>query len=586
MPRSFYAFRIHHLLSANSTKSKNLMTGFLPNVAYILPLLLFCSLPLAGTAQKGAGTVAQGEVSKVWVADLGNGSYKNPILHADYSDPDICQVGDDFYMTASSFNAIPGLPILHSRDLVNWQLIGHALDRQGPFEHFARPQHGNGVWAPAIRHHTGEFYIYWGDPDFGIYMVKAKNAAGPWEAPVLVQAGKGLIDPCPLWDEEGKAYLVHAYAGSRAGIKSILVVKKMSPEGTRLLDEGTMVFDGHKAHPTVEGPKFYKRNGYYYIFAPAGGVATGWQLVLRAKSIYGPYEERVVLEQGKTDINGPHQGGWVELQNGESWFVHFQDKGAYGRIVHLQPMRWKNDWPVIGEDKDGDGKGQPVLVHKKPAIDKIYSPSTPADSDEFNGNALGRKWQWHANPKATWAFAAGNRGQLRLFTDQLPEGGKNLWDAPNLLLQKFPAEEFTATTKLSFHPNDKLENERVGLLVMGEDYAHLSLLSKKDGLYLAYTTAEKAHEGTPEKEAILGKLTGNTVYFRVGVSKGASCQFSYSEDGKVFKMAGSPFTAVPGRWIGAKVGLFALRQDKINDSGYADVDWFRLLPEPAKLTNN
>ena len=552
---------------------------------YSTIILLAAAAPCAWAQQSAQQThpVSQADpVSKVWVADLGNGMYKNPILHADYSDPDICQVGDDFYMTASSFNAVPGLPILHSKDLVNWQLIGHALDRLPPFDHFAHPQHGNGVWAPAIRHHKGAFYIYWGDPDFGIYMVKAKDPAGPWEEPVLVQEGKGLIDPCPLWDEEGKAYLVHAYAGSRAGIKSILVVHQMSPDGTRLLDAGNIVFDGHVAHPTVEGPKFYKRGGYYYFFAPAGGVSTGWQLALRSKDPLGPYEERVVMEQGSTNINGPHQGGWVELKNGEHWFVHFQDKEAYGRVVHLQPMKWVNGWPVIGEDKDGDGKGEPVLTHKKPNVGSTYAVATPPESDEFNGNRLGRQWQWHANPKATWAFPAGSKGYLRLYTDQLPAEGKNLWDAPQLMLQKFPAEAFAATTKLSFYPNEKLENERVGLLVMGEDYAQLSLVSKADGLYLVYATAEKAHQGSPEKEELIRKLKGNEVYLRVKVDKGAKCQFSYSEDGKKFKEVGKPFTAVPGRWIGAKVGLFALRQDKINDSGYADVDWFRIEPLTGK----
>ncbi|UII34601.1 glycoside hydrolase 43 family protein [Fulvivirga ulvae] len=518
------------------------------------------------------------DLSEVWVADQGNGTFKNPILYADYSDPDICKVGDDFYMTSSSFNAIPGLPILHSKDLVNWKLIGYALDRQAPFDHFSKPQHGNGVWAPSIRYHNNEFYIYYGDPDFGIYMVKAKKAEGPWEEPVLVQEGKGLIDPCPLWDEDGNAYLVHAFAGSRAGIKSVLVVNKMSPDGTKLLDEGTIVFDGHENHPTMEGPKFYKRNGYYYIFAPAGGVPTGWQTVLRSKNVYGPYEDRIVMDQGNTAINGPHQGGWVELESGESWFAHFQDREAYGRIVHLQPMVWKNDWPVIGEDLDGDGKGQPVMIYKKPNVGKSYSKETPPDTDEFSGNRLGVQWQWHANPKAGWAFPNAAAGKLRLYTDQLPEGAKSLWGAPNLLLQKFPALEFAVTTQLTFHPNEELENEQTGLLVMGEDYAHISLVSKKDGLYVAFTTANDVRHGNEEKQEIITKLKGNEAYFRLEVRAGAKCQFSYSENGRKFKPVGEEFTAVPGRWIGAKVGIFAVRQDKINDSGYADYDWFRVTP--------
>ena len=356
-------------------------------------------------------------ISKVWVADQGDGTYKNPVLHADYSDPDVCRVGDDFYMTSSSFDAVPGLPILHSKDLVNWELIGHALKRQIPIEHFEKTQHGNGVWAPAIRYHKNEFYIYYPDPDFGIYLTKASHPTGPWSAPVLVEEGKGLIDPCPLWDSDGKVYLVHGWAGSRAGIKSILTVKRLNVSGDKVLDEGTLVYDGHLTDATVEGPKFYKRNGYYYIFAPAGGVSTGWQLVLRSKNVYGPYERRVVMDQGSSPVNGPHQGAWVDTKpvNGKSqdWFLHFQDKMEYGRVVHLQPMKWVNDWPVIGEDTDGDGKGQPVLSYKKPNVGQRSAVKTPEESDEFNALTLAKQWQWQANPKGIW-FTTSAQGFLRL----------------------------------------------------------------------------------------------------------------------------------------------------------------------------
>ncbi|WBL45139.1 glycoside hydrolase 43 family protein [Algoriphagus halophytocola] len=517
----------------------------------------------------------QNVVSNVWVADQGDGTYINPILHADYSDPDVVRVGEDFYMTASSFNAVPGLPILHSKDLVNWSLVNYALERQVPLDHFAKPQHGNGVWAPAIRYHEGEFYIYWGDPDFGIYMVKAKDPLGQWEEPVLVEAGKGLIDPCPLWDEDGKAYLSHAFAGSRAGIKSVLVVKPMNWEGTKTTGAGKLVFDGHDAHPTVEGTKFYKRNGYYYIFAPAGGVSKGWQLILRSKSPYGPYEEYISLAQGDTPINGPHQGAWIATESGEDWFVHFQDVEAYGRITHLQPMSWKNDWPTMGEDPDGDGTGQPVLKYKKPSVTANQAISTPADSDEFDGGDIGLQWQWQANPGATWAFANPAKSKLRLFTAQLPEDAKNLWEVPNLLLQKFPAEEFTTTTSLEFYLNPKLQNEQVGLIVMGMSYAYLSLESTDDGISLNYVTCIDAENGNPEVKKELAKLDTNSIQLRVKVEKGGVCTFSYSNDGKNFKEIEEIFTAVPGKWIGAKVGLFAIRNTKTNDSGFADVDWFR-----------
>jgi len=533
-------------------------------------LISAIAAPLLCSAQQNDNTVSQ-----VWVADRGDGTYRNPVLYADYSDPDVCRVGEDFYLTASSFNCIPGLPILHSRDLVNWKLINYALPHGlEPASVFNTPQHGKGVWAPCIRYHNGEYYIYYPDPDYGIFMVKAKDPAGEWSEPVLVKGGRGLIDPSPLWDDDGRAYLVHAFAGSRAGIKSILVVCRMNTEGTKLLDNGVMVFDGHDAHPTLEGPKFYKRNGYYYIFAPAGGVATGWQLVLRSKNVYGPYDARIVMDQGKSSINGPHQGGWVELANGENWFLHFQDQGPYGRVVHLQPMVWKNDWPVIGEDRDNDGKGEPVLTYKKPAVGKGNGVATPPDTDEFNSTTISLAWQWHANTQPYWAYPTGPSGYLRLFSYPVPVSFKNLWDVPNLLLQKFPAGEFTATAKLTFKP--RFEGEKAGLVILGRDYSYIAVRKAGNALVVGQTACNGADKGAGETMQAEKPVQGNTLYLRVTVSAGAKCVFSYSEDGKQFQPLGQTFTAREGMWIGAKVGLFCLRETTTNDAGFADVDWFRI----------
>lgn len=510
-------------------------------------------------------------VSKVWVADNGDGTYKNPIIHADYSDPDVIRVGDDYYMVASSFDAVPGLPILHSKDLVNWTIIGHALKRQPPFDHFSQTQHGNGVWAPSIRYHNNQFYIFYPDPDFGIYVTTTTKIDGEWTEPYMVEPGKGLIDPCPFWDEDGKVYLVHAFAGSRAGIKNILVIKQMNATASKTLDAGTLVYDAHGIETTVEGPKLYKRNGYYYIFAPAGGVSTGWQIVLRSKNIYGPYERKIVMEQGKTIINGPHQGAWVTTQKGEDWFVHFQDKDAYGRVVHLQPMQWKNNWPVIGEDKDGDGKGNPILQYKKPNVGGSYTKQTPQDADEFGRQQLGLQWQWQANPQQTWSYLY--QGNLRLFSQQMADTAKNYWQVPNVLLQKFPAEIFTATTKISFHPN--IENEKIGFVIMGEDYAYISVVKKADGFYIANAVCKQAIKGNTETEKIITKINSGEIYFKVRVDTGAVCSFSYSEDGEHYHSIAETFTARPGRWIGAKLGYFCTRNKVTNDAGYADVDWIR-----------
>ena len=514
------------------------------------------------------------EISKVWVADNGDGTYTNPVLYADYSDPDAVRVDDDYYLVASSFNCVPGLPILHSRDLVNWELIGHALEKQPPFDVFDKVQHGGGVWAPCIRYHNNEFYIYYPDPDFGVYMVKATNPKGPWSEPLLVQAGKGLIDPSPLWDTDGKAYLVYALAGSRAGVKSVILINRMNADGTKLLGNSVMLIDGHKNHPTIEGPKIYKRNGWYYIFAPAGGVPTGWQMVMRSKNIFGPYEDKIVMAQGKTDINGPHQGAWVDTKTGENWFLNFQDLGAYGRVLHLNPMKWESDWPVIGVDTDGDGCGEPVRTYKKPNVGKTYPKITPPESDEFNGSELGLQWQWHANYQTTWGFPSGNLGFFRLNCIPCPVEAKNLWGISNMLLQKFPAEEFTATTKLTF--DARFDKEEVGLIVMGLDYGRLTVKREDRKLNLYVANCKNADKGTVEDLVPGPELNSNLVYFRVTVKKGAECSFSYSTDGVSFTSLGNSFKAREGKWIGAKIGLYALREGIINDAGSADIDWFRV----------
>lgn len=510
----------------------------------------------------------------VWVADRGDGTYRNPILYADYSDPDAIRVGDDFYMTASSFDAVPGLPILHSKDLVNWELIGHALRRQPPYDVYDHTRHGDGAWAPAIRYHAGEFYIFYPDPDYGIYMIRSADPAGPWSEPLLIKKAKGWEDPCPLWDDDGKAYLVSAMSASRSGIKSVLIVSRMAPDGTKLLDDGVLVYDGHEKNPTIEGPKLYKRNGYYYIFAPAGGVSTGWQTVLRSKKVYGPYETKVVLAQGHTDVNGPHQGAWVETQSGQSWFLHFQEKEPYGRIVYLEPMKWIADWPVIGSDPDGDGTGEPVASFKKPDVGKNWQVATPPDSDEFNAERIGVQWQWQANLQTNWAFPSSALGVLRLIAVPAPENSRNLWDVPNLLLQKFPAPAFTATTKLTFHT--QTDGDRAGLLIMGLDYAYLAISRRSGNLVITQEVCKEADRGSSDLEIAEVPALSDTAYLRAHVAIGGQVTFSYSSDGTNFLAIGELFQPREGRWIGAKIGLFATRSGAAREYGYADFDWFRM----------
>lgn len=524
--------------------------------------------------------------SEVWVSDEGNGMYRNPVLHADYSDPDVCAVGEDYFLTASSFNCTPGLPILHSKDLVNWKIVNYALKKVEPVEYYNEPRHGKGVWAPSIRFHEGMYYIYWGDPDFGIFMVKTRDPYGEWDAPVLVKAGKGMIDPCPLWDDDGRVYLAHAWAGSRAKFNSVLTVCELNKEGTAVISDQVLVFDGNDGvNHTIEGAKFYKRNGFYYLFAPAGGVVSGWQLVMRSKDVYGPYEARIVMAQGKTDINGPHQGGWVDTPAGESWFLHFQDKGAYGRVLHLNPMKWVNDWPVIGVDKDGDGCGDPVSRYRKPKTDKTYPIETPVESDEFDTRKLGLQWEWHANYQDVFGFTT-NMGYVRIYGHELSPHFKNFWEVPNLLMQKFPAEEFTATAKLKVSAKD--DGQLSGLIIMGWDYSWIGVEKQEEKFLLKQAVCKDAEQGNLEQVSTLAVLEPSRkfeaglfpnyereIYIRVHVDKGAYCRFSYSLDGKKFTEAGTLFKARQGKWIGAKVGMFSVTPHG-KERGWLDVDWFRV----------
>lgn len=508
-----------------------------------------------------------------WVPDQGDGTYRNPVLHADYSDPDVIRVGEDFYLTSSSFNCTPGLPILHSRDLVNWRIVNHAL-KNLPHPRYSEVQPGQGVWAPSIRHHDGKFWIFFPTPDEGIYLTTTAHPAGEWSAPHLMLAGKGLIDPCPFWDDDGKAYLIHAYAGSRAGIRNKLHLRPMAPDGSRTLGKGKVVFEINPALPALEGPKLHKRNGWYYISAPAGGVATGWQSIFRSRNIHGPYEERIVLAQRGTAINGPHQGALVDTPEGDWWFVHFQDKDLYGRIVHLQPVRWEDDWPLIGEAQDDAKVGRPVLQHRKPCPGE-GCPAVPQDSDEFEDGKLGMQWQWHANHEDEWYSLAGRAKHLRLFPRFVLKG--NIAKAPNLLLQKFPAMEFAVETRIELpegHPS-----LHAGLVVAGESVAALDVQNIAAKYHLRLVVAgEVLTEIDLETPALVLKLK---------VGEGGVCQLGVSMADAPFYQLGPSFQATPGRWIGAKVGLYCITTDVLDTTGHADFAWFRFGPlrhaaEPRK----
>ncbi len=555
-------------------------------------------------------------------ADLGNGTYQNPVIYGDYSDPDAIRVGDDYYMIASSFCNAPAIPILHSRDLVNWKVVNYVC-RQVPEYRYINPMHGSGVWAPAIRYHQGEYYVYFPMPDEGVYVSRAKDPLGEWSKPVNIMPEYGVIDPCPFWDDDGRAYLVTGVSGARVGYKSVLKLAEMSPDGMSILSESRIIYDGRNTeNETIEGPKVYKRNGWYYIFSPAGGVKCGFQVVLRARQIQGPYESRVVMRQGASPVNGPHQGAWVDTVKGEDWFLHFQDVYAGGRIVHLQPMCWEEDWPIIGARRDGETFGEPVMTCRKPAVSEEALRQTdicePDNTDEFDSDTLGLQWQWNANSEDGWFETRAEESKLRLYavkTNRL----RQLSDYRNLLLQKWPAPEFVCDTRMNvrgLQPGDM-----AGIVSMGQTFGGLAVRLRDAGddrasyelVKIAGTQEFDHNMAFAESEETVAELdpaqleeAGYDVVFHYQVKvreyvdsldrtdwQGREIWVRHIPKEDIFLWAESGGRKIPdsdmridaraGRWVGVKNGVFCVHKGSGDTAGYAEVDYvrYRRLEEDA-----
>ena len=469
--------------------------------------------------------------------------YKNPILQFDFSDPDVIRVKNDFFMVASSFNYVPGVPVLHSKNLVEWELVNYVYDKI-PFERFNKVCHGDGAWAPSIRYHNGLYYCIIPFPDEGIYISCTKDPFGKWSDLWCLIEGKGIIDPCPIWTEGGKCYLAVGFAKSRIGFNSCIGIYEVSSDLKKQLSDYTIVYDGHENNPTIEGPKFNVRNGYYYIMCPAGSVKGGWQVALRSKNIYGPYESKVVLMQNGTKINGPHQGALVDIDDNDNWaFIHFQDMWAYGRIVHLQPVEFHNDWPLCGLVTDNLLGGSPVLEGYYPINIKTdkYVPL----SDDFSGDKLSLIWQTQANKQEGW-FNVDNGLTLNCVkTDDLP-----LHLVPQVLTQKVGALEFDAHVEFELNIGN---DDEVGLTVMGEEYTYLCINVTNNRKYIMLVKGSFNQE---EEIIYSQEYIKDRVKFGIKVTNESIYDLKYEYYINDMKINFS-FYAKAGRWVGTTYGIYA-----------------------------
>lgn len=509
-------------------------------------------------------------------SDNGDGTYTNPVIAADFPDPDVILVGDTYYMVTTTMFIFPGVTVLKSNDLVNWEYCSNAVPRfdYSPCYNLnGCKRYGHGQWASSLKYYKGKFYLLFITLDEGGFICSAEKAEGPWE---IKHLPRGFYDPGLFFDDDGRIYVAHGYSKifMTELDNNFVAVSKDSLIKTGDIRNG------------LEGTHVYKINGYYYLYCTYGGL-DGIQVALRSKNIYGPYEQKVVI---RDTIHGPsfgiHQGALIKTQTGEWWTMLFVDSGPFGRFPFLQPVNWIDGWPMVGVD------GKSVITWKKPNVGKNYPATTLPTSDEFDHSTLGMQWGWNHNPDpAKWSLDE-KPGYLRLktvtITDSLPK-------AQNTLTQRMFAYysdslATVATSKMDF-TNIK-EGDIAGLAVFQNPYAFVGVKKVNDRTYIYMVNNGQTIDSTEIKgssvylraNAIFG--SGAAHYFDGKGSPGTGeATFSYSLDGNMFKSIGNVLKMSFSLKIftGNKFCLFNYASKETG--GFVDFDWFRISTEPL-LTNN
>jgi beta-xylosidase len=494
--------------------------------------------------------------------DQGDGTFVNPILPADFSDLDVTQVGPDYIAISSTLHVAPGMVVLQSRDLVNWRIVGHAVpdvSALGPeFRWDRMNRYGRGVWAGAIRHHAGKFWVYFGDPDAGLFVTTATDPAGPWSPLACVYKTPGYDDPCPFWDDDGQGYLVTShFATDPANGKSYNIhLLKLTPDGTSVIAASDRII--HQSRGS-EANKLYKFKGTYYHYysevKPEGRVA----MMNRASSLDGPWETRQLNHVNKAVDKEPNQGGFVQAPSGDWWFLTHHGSGDWeGRTMSLLPVTWKDGWPIIGEPGP-DGIGNMVWKAKKPIQGPLIPPQT---NDEFAAQALAPQWEWnHAPRDDKWSLSE-REGFLRLHAFKPLRPG-DLLRAGNTLSQRVYrtlANEVVVKLDLS----GMADGQEAGLCHFARTYAMIGASQKGATRTLVYKEGSTRTEGPA--------LESPTLYLKSTWNLDGLSQFSYSIDGAAFTPFGKPYQLTWGSYRGDRVGIYSFNDS--GDAGHLDVDWF------------
>jgi beta-xylosidase len=539
-----------------------------------------------------------------WTADNGNGTFTNPLFYDEFSDPDILRVGDDYYLAGTTMHTVPGLVILHSKDLVNWENISYCFDRfDFPDDAFSLKNHqeiyGQGVWAPAIRYANGQFYVFTNINGKGLQCYTSKDIRGPWKHHNM--QGR-IYDLSVLFDDDGKIYAIHGYGEVKCTELKPDMSGPIEETERTIIPEGNAVGEGHH---------IYKINGMYYLIS-TDYRPNGRTLCSRSKSIWGPYETITItadetfgyhaasltqvpegeqyrighdgtkfgipeVDKDATACTNIHQGGIVEDQSGQWWALLMMDFHSIGRTVTLAPITWKDGWPMLGLEGN---LGRAPRTWFKPSIPS--SPSSPSHpsapyhrSENFDGKALGRVWQWNHNPDdSQWSL---KNGRLRLQT--MP--AEQLMWARNTLTQRVIGPQSIATVEL--YTKGMKDGDVAGLGNINVPCSWIGVV--KDGKQLTLRCFEQADNDTIDVPVA---ITDGKLYLRmVGDYDNDRAYYEFSLDGKTYQQVGDEMKLSYQliSFQGSRHALFAFNKNGKN-GGYAEFDNFTVEEPMADRSKN
>lgn len=486
-------------------------------------------------------------------SDNGNGTYTNPVIHAEFPDPDVIKVGDVYYMVSTTMHFFPGATLLKSYDLVNWEFCSNPLQMIEASDAYnlvnGQNRYARGQWATSIRYNNGKFYLLFTTLDEGGYLLTATDPEGSWDIKKLSQ---GYYDPGLLFDDNGKIYVVH-------GIGT-LTMTELNQDFEKVGEQ--QVFRG-ELQEGLEGSHLYKINGYYYIYATYGGLSP-LQVALRSTNIYGPYEEKVVL----ANDDNIHQGALIQTQSGEWWTMLFYDKMPYGRMPNLQPITWENNWPMIGAKENGVYKS--VKTYQKPNVGANHAITALTTNDNFRDYKLGLQWGWNHNADHSKWSLLDRPGFLRLKTASVVN---ELTDARNTLTQRifgYQSETTPSYATIKLHVNNMAEGDVAGLTAFTLPDTYIGV--KKEG------GVKKLFVKTDNSEKTGATVTNDSVYLRVVTqfkfNESNKGRFYYSFDNVTYTPLAPEFELKYSYdfFVAPRFGIFNYATQSLG--GYADIDWF------------